>query len=282
MNALVSAAGVGRRFDDFTAVDGIDLEVMPGEIVGLLGANGAGKTTLIRMVLGLIAPTFGAITLFGGSPGRQARRRLGYMPQGLGLYDDLSVAENLRFASRVHGVAQADSPDLATVADAIVAELPLGWRRRVAFAAATCHQPDLLVLDEPTSGVGPLARAELWDTIHAAADGGIGVLVTTHYMDEAEQCDRLIVMAQGRQVTAGTVAEVTRGISSVEVVAPDTAGALGRLEEAGLVALPGGGRLRVPGADETRVREALAGQTGVRLATTPANLEEAFITLVAT
>ena len=279
MNSLVTADSVSRRFVEVVAVDDVSLEVRPGEIVGLLGANGAGKTTLLRLLLGLVGPTSGRVALFGRRPDREGRRRLGYMPQGLGLYEDLTVTENLRFTARVHRRPAPAVDDLAVVADVPIAKLSLGARRRVAFAAATLHRPDLLVLDEPTSGVGPLSRAQLWDTIHTAADRGVGVLVTTHYMDEAEQCDRLIVMARGRQVAAGTVAEVIGDIHTVQVEAPDVPAALDRLEAAGLIAVPAGHRLRVPGADQARVAAALGDGDEIRTTLTPANLEEAFIAL---
>ena len=281
MTPVVTSHAVGRRFGDIVAVAGIDLAVAPGEIVGVLGANGAGKTTLIRLLLGLVSPSSGSVSLFGNRPDRESRRRLGYMPQGLGLYDDLTVVENLRFVARVFGVGMPALGDLDQVADMPVARLPLGLRRRTAFAAAISHQPDLLVLDEPTSGVGPLARSELWDRIHAAADAGTAVLVTTHYMDEAEQCDRLVVMADGEEVAAGTVAEVIDGIDTAEIEPNDVAAALDSLEAAGLVALPAGHRLRVPGVSEDQVRAVFNGVGRIIPVTmTPANLEEAFIALV--
>ena len=178
---LLSARGVVRRFGPLLAVDHADLEVRSGEIVGLLGANGAGKTTLIRIVLGLLAADGGAVRLFGLLPSRATRRRLGYVPQGLGLWEDLSVAENLDFTARAFGqtaavaVPAADG-DLAAASRSLVRDLPLGLRRRLAFAAALAHDPDLMVLDEPTSGVDPLARARLWDTLHEAVERGKGAL----------------------------------------------------------------------------------------------------------
>src|SRR5512134_4095058 len=209
MTPLAQTAGVSRRFAHLLAVDGVGLGVDPGEVVGLLGANGAGKTTLIRILLGLLPPSGGAVRLFGVSPSRETRRRIGYVPQGLGLYDDLTPRENLAFAGAVFGGEPGTlPPTIASMADVPVGRLSLGVQRRVAFAQALAHRPDLLVLDEPTSGVDPLARARLWETIRDASDAGAGALVTTHHMDEAEECDRLVVMADGRVVAEGTVAEI--------------------------------------------------------------------------
>lgn len=278
MTPSAAAVAVERRFGDVVAVDGVSLDVQAGEIVGLLGANGAGKTTLLRILLGLLPASAGTVTLFGSPPTRTARRRLGYMPQGSGLYDDLTVEENLAFAARAFGVPRPDLADLTGVADVLVSDLSLGMRKRAGFGAATVHGPDLLVLDEPTSGVGPLARAELWDSIHSAAEAGAAVLVTTHYMDEAEQCDRLVVLAAGREVASGTVADIVGDASTLELEISDPAKALDLLEAAGMVVLPSGHRLRVPGADPDRVRRSLP-DTEVRITSRVASLEEAFVLL---
>ena len=207
---LVEARAVTRRFGSFTAVDGVDLAVHGGEVVGLLGANGSGKTTLIRLVLGLLRADRGRVRLFGSPPSRETRLRLGYVPQSLGLWDDLTARENLEFTSGAFGTPYAPPLDhnLQSAGGELVRDLPLGVKRRLAFAAALSHEPELLVLDEPTSGVDPMARARLWETIRAAADGGAAVLVTTHYMEEAANCDRLVVMADGRTIAAGTLAEI--------------------------------------------------------------------------
>jgi len=204
---LLETQAVVRRFGALDAVDRVDLAVRPGEVVGLLGANGAGKTTLIRMLLGLLRPTAGAALLFGAPPSRASRRRIGYVPQGLGLWDDLTVAQNLDFACDAFGVPEPElDEELAAVRGDLVRDLPLGLRRRLAFAAALAHRPEVLVLDEPTSGVGPAARASLWRTVHEAADRRAAVLVTTHFMEEADQCDRLAIMADGRIVARGSPA----------------------------------------------------------------------------
>ena len=214
---VVETRAAVRRFGDLAAVDGVDLAVRPGEVVGLLGANGAGKTTLIRMLLGLLRPTAGDVLLFGAPPSRASRRRIGYVPQGLGLWEDLTVTQNLDFTSEAFGVPRPPlDEDLAAVSGDLVRDLPLGLRRRLAFAAALAHAPEVLVLDEPTSGVGPAARAGLWRTVHDAADDGAAVLVTTHFMEEADQCDRLAIMAEGRVVARGAPAELMAGHATFE------------------------------------------------------------------
>jgi ABC-2 type transport system ATP-binding protein len=278
MTVPASAREVERRFGDLMAVDKVSFEVGAGEIVGLLGANGAGKTTLIRLLLGVLPTSGGAVSLFGHPPTRAGRRRMGYMPQGSGLYDDLTVAENLAFVARAFRVAPPSIPDLEPVADVLVGDLPLGVRKRVGFAAAMAHSPDLLVLDEPTSGVGPLARAELWDSVHAAAGAGAAVLVTTHHMDEAEQCDRLVVLASGREVASGRVPDIVGDLTTLEVDTSRPGEALGRLEAAGLAVLPAGHRLRLPGVDARRVGQ-IIGDLNPRVETRPASLEEAFMVL---
>lgn len=275
---LAECIHVTRRFGRFTAVDGVDLAVGPGEVVGLLGANGAGKTTLIKMLLGLLPSSEGTVRLFGAPPSRENRRRIGYLPQGLGLYDDLTVSGNMAFAGEVYGASRAVPPALARYARTPVRELPLGVARRVAFAQALAHAPALLLLDEPTSGVDPLGRARLWETIGTAAAGGAGVIVTTHYMEEAEECDRLVVLAAGRVVAEGTSTQITGDARTVVVRRQDWAEALRALDDAGLHAvLAGAGVLRVPGAAEERI-SAVIGAAGV--GTEPATLEERFSQLV--
>ncbi len=207
--ALLETRGFSHRFGDLLAVDDVTMHVEPGEVVGLLGANGAGKTTLIRALLGLVGSADGQVRLLGGPPSRQARMRVGYVPQGMGLYDDLTVAQNLEFTARAYRASVPElPPDLAEHSDALVGSLALGSQRRLAFVCALLHDPEVLVLDEPTSGVDPLARARLWDTVRERAEAGVGVLITTHYMQEAQQCDRLLLMAGGRLVGAGSEEDV--------------------------------------------------------------------------
>jgi ABC-2 type transport system ATP-binding protein len=287
---LVDIRAVTRRFGDFVAVDTADLTVGPGEVVGLLGANGAGKTTLIRLILGLLRPSSGRVRLFGAPPSRDTRRRLGYVPQGLGLWEDLTVGENLEFSGGAFGIGTSagrdESPldsDLCAAAGDLVRDLPLGLRRRLAFAAALAHHPDVLVLDEPTSGVDPLARAHLWDTIHATVENGAGALVTTHYMDEAEQCDRLVMMAQGAVIARGTIAAIIGDATAVEVETDHWEAAFAALDAAGLPLALAGRLLRVPGGDVARVQAALdARHVAARIRVVPATFEETFVTLATT
>jgi ABC-type multidrug transport system ATPase subunit len=205
---LAVARALTKRFGDNLAVDSMDLAVRAGEVVGMIGANGAGKTTLIRMLLGLLEPTSGGAALFGGPPTRRQRSKVGYVPQGLGLYEDLTVSENIAFAAAAYGRDAAVPEKLADFSESLVRDLSLGVRRRTAFAAALAHDPRLLVLDEPTSGVDVEARAELWATIRAVTDDGAGALVTTHHMEEAEECDRVLVAANGRVVASGRLEEI--------------------------------------------------------------------------
>jgi ABC-2 type transport system ATP-binding protein len=280
---LVSAEGVTKRFGELLVVDGVDLAVAGGEVVGLIGANGAGKTTLIRMLLGLLTSTAGRVRLFGEPPSRRTRTRLGYVPQSLGLYEDLTVAENLAFSAAAYGSDDARlEGELAEARDTLVRDLPLGLRRRAAFAIALGHLPDLLVLDEPTSGIDPLQRARLWETIRATAEHGAGVLVTTHHLGEAEQCDRLVVLAAGRVVAAGSLPEIVGDTTAAEVRTPSWEAAFTTLDQAGLPVSLVGRTLRVPAADPARVRRLLA-DAGVpaEVAPVPASFEETFVVLAA-
>src|SRR5262245_23625800 len=277
--ALAHALAATRRFGRFTAVDAVDLQVGPGEVVGLLGANGAGKTTLMRMLLGLLRPSSGTVLLFGQPPSRDTRRRLGYVPHGPGLYADLTPAENLAFARAAFGEGDVVVPDdLARSADVPVGRLPLGLQRRVAFIEALAHRPDLLILDEPTSGVDPLASARLWDTIRGAAEGGAGALVSTHSMDEAEQCDRLVVMTNGRVVAEGAVADIIGDARVTVVETARWAQAFTLIEQSGGFAALVGRTLRVPGRTPAELSALLDGLPAT-MREAPATLEERFLQL---
>jgi ABC-2 type transport system ATP-binding protein len=272
---LAEVDRASRTFGADIAVDDATMQVSSGEIVGLIGANGAGKTTLIRLQLGLLLPSSGYATLFGEAPSRQTRRRLGYVPQSLGLYRDLTVGENLAFVTGAYDQPAALPDELESLTDDLVGSIGLGRQRQLAFTCALSHSPELLVLDEPTSGVDPISRARLWDTIHAEAEAGIGVLVSTHYMQEAEQCDRLVLMDLGRIVAQGSVSDILEGATAVQVDAGDWGRAFAALTEHGLAVSLSGVRVRVVDSDEATVRDVLA-TTGldVQLEIVPATLEE--------
>lgn len=274
---LAECRNVTRRFGTEVAVRDVSIAVRRGEVLGLLGANGAGKTTLLRMLLGLLPTSEGEVRLFGEGPSLASRRRIGYLPQGLGLYEDLTPRENLRFARAVFGV-QGPAPS-QEFDDLTVGRLPLGVQRRVAFRQVLQHRPQLLVLDEPTSGVDPLMRARLWQEVRAAADQGAGVLITTHHMEEAEQCDRLVVMADGQVVAEGGLDDILAGEEVLVVEMPDWAKAMSLLEAAGLEPALVGRSLRLPASAEAEVRRALAG-VETRLRRAPATLEERFVAIV--
>jgi ABC-2 type transport system ATP-binding protein len=277
---LALVHSVTRRFGDAKAVDDVSMSVAAGEIVGLIGANGAGKTTLIRMQLGLLLPTSGDVTLFGEEPSRSTRQRLGYVPQGLGLYGDLTVLENLRFVAGAYGTATQVGHGLADVADQLVSSIGLGRQRQLAFACALSHSPELLVLDEPTSGVDPITRARLWDTIHAIADSGVGVLVSTHHMQEAEQCDRLILMDLGRVVAEGSATDIVGRTSAIQVDCDDWTAAFVVLTEHDLPVTLSGTRVRVVDASIELVNTTLHDAAiTARLAVVPATLDEAMTTI---
>ena len=207
-DVVVRAQSLTRRFGDFVAVDQVSFEVRRGEIFGYVGPNGSGKTTTLRMLLGLLLPTEGTATVLGFDTQSQAeaiRARVGYMSQRFALYDELTAQENLEFYGGVYGLADRArigevlrSLELESVASARAGDLPTGWRQKLALASAILHRPELLILDEPTSGVDPVARRSFWRLIYDLTDQGATALVTTHYMDEAEYCSRVGIMRRGR------------------------------------------------------------------------------------
>ncbi|MGH8689123.1 MAG: ABC transporter ATP-binding protein, partial [Burkholderiales bacterium] len=215
----IDVRGLNKRFGDKHVVNDLSLQVSRGEIVGFLGPNGSGKTTSIRLLCGLLTPDSGTGTCLGFDIRKQSgeiRRRVGYMTQRFSFWEDLSIRENLDFVARLYRMPERRQTvdraiaglGLARRADQLAGALSGGWKQRLALAACMLHRPDLLLLDEPTAGVDPGARREFWDELHVLAAGGISVLVSTHYMDEAERCHKLAYILDGRLLTQGTAAEI--------------------------------------------------------------------------
>ncbi|MFN4254883.1 MAG: ABC transporter ATP-binding protein [Saprospiraceae bacterium] len=211
MENVITVDRLTKTFGAFKAVNEISFEVGRGEIFGFLGANGAGKTTALKMLTGLLTPTRGRAMVAGFDVGRQpeqVKRRIGYMSQKFSLYEDLTVRENIRFWGGIYGLKTnvlrekmatvLANLELTTQADSLVQSLPLGWRQKLAFAVAQLHEPAIVFLDEPTSGVDPLTRRQFWEGIYEAARRGVTLMVTTHYMEEAEYCDRVSMMVDGK------------------------------------------------------------------------------------
>ena len=230
MNAAIEVRGLTRRFGAFTTVDSITFDVRAGEVFGFLGANGAGKTTAIRMLIGLLAPSSGEARVAGFDVLTQSeavRRRIGYMSQRFSLYDDLTVRENVTLYGGIYGLADAEIRErgralveglgLGHAADERVVALPLGWKQKLAFSVALLHQPAVVFLDEPTGGVDPITRRQFWEQIYAAAARGTTVFVTTHYMDEAEYCDRISIMVDGRIAALGAPADLKRDFAAASL-----------------------------------------------------------------
>ena len=220
-NPAVLAEGLTKRFASFTAVDHLDLRIEKGEVVGFIGPNGAGKSTTIRMLCGLLRPSEGRASVAGFDVGRQpeeVREHIGYMSQKFSLYGDLTVRENLRFFAGIYRVPHHDLGERMRFAismaglegreDVLVRTLAGGWKQRLALGCAILHRPPILFLDEPTSGVEPEARRRFWDLIHELAAGGVAILVSTHYMEEAEHCNRIALIDGGRLVAMGTPSEL--------------------------------------------------------------------------
>jgi ABC-2 type transport system ATP-binding protein len=230
---VIEVSNLQRRFGNFLAVNNLSFTVERGEVFGLLGANGAGKSTTFRMLCGLLPPSGGSLRVAGADLRRaaaDARARIGYMSQKFSLYGNLSVAENLRFFSRIYGLAGKQGAaridwalqefELRAMADLVSGNLPLGYKQRLALACALMHEPEIIFLDEPTSGVDPLARREFWARINALAGRGVTVMVTTHFMEEAEYCDRIAIMAEGEILTLGTPGSIKAEARSPELPEP--------------------------------------------------------------
>ena len=243
----IVARELTRAFGDFIAVDHIAFEVASGEVFGFLGANGAGKTTAIRMLTGLLQPTSGEARVAGhdvATASELVKRNIGYMSQRFALYDDLTVEENMRLYGGIYdlrGALLAERIDgtltrlgLDRSRRALVGSLPLGWKQKLAFSVALLHRPRVVFLDEPTSGVDPITRRQFWEMIYEAAHAGTTVLVTTHYMDEAEYCDRISIMVSGRIAALGTpqALKTAAGVGTIDelfvrLARPHRAGAAG-------------------------------------------------------
>lgn len=217
----IEATGLTKRFGDFAAVDAITFNVREGEIFGFLGANGAGKTTAIKMLIGLSRPTEGKATIAGYDIYQETesiKENIGYMSQKFTLYEDLTIKQNIRFYGGIYGLGRAairrktdeiiTQLGLEEQARKVVGGLPLGWKQRLAFAVAGVHDPKIIFLDEPTGGVDPATRRRFWEMIYEAANRGVTIFVTTHYMDEAEYCDRISIMVSGRIEALGSPREL--------------------------------------------------------------------------
>lgn len=230
---VIKAIGLSRKYGDFTAVDHISFDVGKGEIFGFLGANGAGKTTAIRMLTGLLVPSEGSAKVAGCdvyTEAEEIKKRIGYMSQKFSLYEDLTVRENIRLYGGIYGLSDKEiKQKTAKLVETLgmhalqakrIKSLPLGWKQKLAFSVALIHEPEIVFLDEPTSGVDPITRRQFWEQIYKVADEGTTVFVTTHYMDEAEYCDRLSIMVEGRISALGSTESLKKeyGSSSIEEV----------------------------------------------------------------
>lgn len=297
--AAIVARGLTRTFGKVVAVDRIDLTVNRAQVYGFLGPNGSGKTTAIRMLCGLLLPSAGTIDVLGYQIPEQAealKRRIGYMTQKFSLYDDLTVRENLEFVAAVHELDRAQTRArvagllerywLGEQRGQLAGTLSGGQKQRLALAAAVLHKPELLLLDEPTSAVDPQSRREFWDSLFALTDAGTTILVSTHYMDEAERCHRLAILDRGRLVADGTPHELENALPG-QVLLVDCANP--RAAQNALANLPGiaamaqiGASLRVLGSDSADLRARIAADLhaadiDARVETTRPNLEDVFV-----
>jgi ABC-2 type transport system ATP-binding protein len=293
----IDVTGVTKRFGDKTVVNAINLQVRRGEIYGFLGPNGSGKTTFIRMLCGLLTPDAGTGTCLGYDVRTEQaaiKRHVGYMTQKFSYYEDLSIRENLDFIARIYAVPDCRAAverglvrlGLANRSHQLAGQLSGGWKQRLALAACLIHSPQLLLLDEPTAGVDPKARREFWDELHQLAADGLTVLITTHYMDEAERCHRLAYLAYGNLLARGTLAEVlaSAALFTWSVTGPDL-----RPLAAALRGRPGveqvtafGNTLHVSGHDSAQLEAAIAAVRDPRHSwqRIPSGLEDAFIGLM--
>ena len=295
----IAVEGLVKRFGDKTVVDDVSMKVAQGEIVGFLGPNGSGKTTTIRMMCGLLTPDEGGGEVLGfdlRSEALKIKREVGYMTQRFSFYEDLTIAENLAFVARLyelrpvreHVERALEDLGMTSRRDQLSGTLSGGWKQRLALAACIMHDPKLLLLDEPTAGVDPKARREFWDEIHRLAAAGLTVLVSTHYMDEAERCHRISYISYGRMLATGTVEEVVRdaGLTTfvvrgarLEAIARALQGRPGVEQIA-----PFGATLHVVGSDAAALERTLTEigeRDGVEIARGETSLEDVFIQFMA-
>ncbi|PLX38976.1 MAG: multidrug ABC transporter ATP-binding protein [Hyphomicrobiales bacterium] len=269
----IAVEGLTKRYGDRTVVDNVTMTVERGSIVGFLGPNGSGKTTTIRMICGLLTPDAGSGTVLGLDLNRESlkiKNKVGYMTQRFSFYEDLTIAENLTFVARLYRLKKPgrhvdetlETLGLTSRRNQLAGTLSGGWKQRLALAACIMHKPDLLLLDEPTAGVDPKARRDFWDEIHVLAAGGMTVLVSTHYMDEAERCHRVNYISYGKLIASGTVADVVKqsGLITYVVSGSDIADVAKRLRaEPGVDQVaPFGAELHVVGTERDALERALA------------------------
>lgn len=296
---VIDVEGITKRFGSHTVVNNIAMQVRRGEIYGFLGPNGSGKTTFLRMLCGLLRADSGSGRCLGYDIRHESdaiKREVGYMTQKFSYYEDLNLQENLDFIARIYGVpkrkevvrASLEKLGLYARRKQLAGELSGGWKQRLALAASLIHSPQLLLLDEPTAGVDPKARRDFWDEIHQLAADGLTVLITTHYMDEAERCHRLAYIAYGNLLAKGTVDEVVRGaaLSTWAVSGPnlhELAASLRKLDGVEQV-VPFGNTLHVNGRDEERLRKAIRPfqREPYRWRQAESGLEDVFISLMDT
>lgn len=295
----IDVRNVTKKFGDRTVVNHIAMQVRPGEIYGFLGPNGSGKTTFLRILCGLLKPDAGSGRCLGldfRTQSGEIKKRVGYMTQRFSFYEDLSLEENLDFIARIYSIPNRKSAvekgldrlGMTERRRQLAGQLSGGWKQRLALAACLIHDPQLLLLDEPTAGVDPKARRDFWDEIHRLAAGGLTVLITTHYMDEAERCHRLAYIAYGNLLASGTVAEVLENarLSTWEVTGTDLPSLAEKLRgKPGVEQIVAfGSTLHISGRDEQKLRESatplMAGQ--YRWRQIPSGLEDVFISLMET